>query len=143
LDNIMSLLDWSAIGAAANKAEAIAQAIEKLAEGELDWPSGVDGSQLAKSAKNLSDRLRGDFGGWNLYTRIHYKICVCEHHFYRFWIGHNELEDVTTPWVKSEAGGLDGKGLFADYTDAWATGHEAGDAALAKWKEDNQDELGG
>jgi RHS repeat-associated protein len=141
LDTLLSDLDYAAIAAAGDAVEALGEAIKTAAEHRLDWPE-PKAEELAQSVLDFARNKSGDFEGWNVYTRINYKVCVCEHHWYHVFLPTNELEDQSTPWVMCKSGGIDEAGTFDTLIAAETAGGAAGDDALAKWKDDNKDDLG-
>ena len=137
LDTIMGAIDYGSVAGATDPIEALGEAIKTAAEHKLDWPE-PKAEELAKKAKDLSTKVRGNFGGYNLYTRINYKLCVCHRTWYTLFIGTTtDWENESTPWQEYKQGGVDGMGLFESTLDGYSASATACQDALAQWNAGN------
>ena len=99
-------------------------------------PRKLDAQALCEKLKNMLDQSRGDFGGWNVYTRVNYRVCTCKHFFFGLF-SWNSFDDETNPWQAYEKGGFDFQGTYADAVAAYVAGQDAAQEARDKWEHDN------
>jgi hypothetical protein len=97
-------------------------------------PRKLDAQALCEKLKNMLDQTSGDFDGWNVYTRVHYKVCTC-HHF--LFIPYNSWDEGADQWQQYVKGGINSKGIFDDAIAAYVAGQQAAQEARDKWEHDN------
>ncbi|MCX5670241.1 MAG: hypothetical protein NTU94_02825 [Planctomycetota bacterium] len=115
----------------------IEEVLTSTASLEFDFPS-PDAQKMAAAAKNLVDRARGNYGGYQLWTRVRYEECVCKTGLSWAWAWVTGGD--TTEWVsKTEKswrlyrrGDIDD--VFQEPRDAYRAARKASEEHVAEWK---------
>lgn len=126
----------------------VEEALGAIAGLEFDFPR-PDAKKMAAAAKNLVDRARGNFSGYQLWTRVRYEECVCKTGL--SWLWAKVTGGETTQWVSKTGawrpytkGGIDGGtplasggATFEEPIDAYKAARRASQEHLEEWKRVN------